>query len=134
MEVIIMNENNNEQNSERNYPSTETLNILRNKAIWCFVGGLSLVACRFVAGKLVYAFGAGVIICALGVGWLMANNPVNKRLGAIIISIGILVMLSGVRLSVLPVITATMLSIISMGLLVMGIKNLIRYFVAQSKR
>jgi hypothetical protein len=98
------------------------------------VGGIVLVACRFIAGKLPLAVGAGVVICAVGSGWLMANNPVNKKTGAIIIGIGILVLLSGIKVSILPVITATVLSVISIGLLVLGLKNLIRYFAAQSKR
>jgi hypothetical protein len=121
-------------NFENNYPSTETLTRFRNNAIWCFVGGIVLVACRFTAGKLPLAVGAGVVICAVGAGWLMANNPLNKKTGGIIIGIGILVLLSGIKISILPVVTATLLSIISIGLLVLGLKNLIRYFVAQSKR
>ena len=80
------------------------------------------------------AFGVGGIICAVGVGWFMANNPHNKKTGAIIIGLGILVILSGAKISILPVITGVALSIISMGLLVMGVKNLILYFIAQSKR
>jgi hypothetical protein len=121
-------------NFENKYPSTEIMNKFRNNAIWCFVGGIVLVACRFTAGKLPLAVGAGVVICAVGIGWLMANNPVNKRTGAIIIGIGILVLLSGIKISILPVVTATLLSVISIGLLVLGLKNLIRYFVAQNKR
>ena len=121
-------------NFDNKYPSTEILTRFRNNAIWCFVGGIVLVACRFIAGKLVLAAGAGVIICAVGLGWLMANNPSNKKTGLIIIGIGSLVLLSGIKVSILPVVTATLLSIISVGLLVLGLKNLIRYFVAQGKR
>jgi hypothetical protein len=121
-------------NFDSNYPSTETLNRFRNNAIWCFAGGIVLTACRFAAGKLPLAVGAGVVICAVGLGWLLANNPVNKRTGAVIIGIGILVILSGIKISILPVVTATLISIISVGLLVLGLKNLIRYFAAQSRR
>jgi hypothetical protein len=121
-------------NFDKNYPSTEIMTRYRNNAIWCFAGGLVLIVCRFAAGKLPLAVGAGVVICAVGTGWLMANNPVNKKTGALIIGTGILVLLSGIRVSILPVVTATLLSVISIGLLVLGLKNLIRYFVAQSKR
>jgi hypothetical protein len=121
-------------NFDNNFPSIETINRFRNNAIWCFAGGIVLVACRFAAGRLPLAVGAGVIICAVGMGWLLANNPVNKRTGAIIIGIGILVLLSGIKISILPVVTATLLSIISIGLLVLGLKNLVRYFAAQSRR
>jgi hypothetical protein len=122
------------ENFENNYPSTETLTRLRNMAIWCFAGGAALFACRFVAGKLVFAFGAGVVICALGIGWFMANNPLNKRIGAIIIGVGVLVALSGFRISILPIVTGTLLSILSMWLFFTGVKNLIRYFAEQKKR
>ena len=116
------------------FPSTETLTRLRNTAIWYFVGGIVLVACRFAVGKIHLAAGASVVICAVGVGWLMANNPLNKKTGVVIIGIGILVLLSGIKISILPVVTALILSVISIGFLVMGVKNLILYFVAQSKR
>jgi len=121
-------------NFGNSYPSTEIINRFRNNAIWCFAGGIVLVFCRFAAGKLVLAVGAGVVICAVGIGWLLANNPLNKRTGVLIIGIGILVLLSGIKISILPVITATLLSIISVGLLVLGLKNLVMYFAAQSKR
>ena len=115
-------------------PSTESLVGLRNAAILYLVGGFVLAGCRFVAGKLVFALVAGGIILAVGMGWSMANNPNNKKTGTQITGVGILVMLSGVRISILPVITGTLLSIITIGSLVLGVKNLVMYFAAQSKR
>ena len=116
-------------------PSTDTLNGLRNAAIFYLVGGLILAALRILAGRLlIFALIGGGIICAVGIGWLMANNPSNKRTGAMITGVGIIVMLSGVRISILPVVTGTLLSIIIIGSLVLGVKNLINYFIAQSKR
>jgi hypothetical protein len=113
------------------YPSTETIDRLRKAAIFYFVCGLILVACRFFLGKLVLAIGAGSIICAVGIGWFMANNPVNKKTGAAMIFVGVLVMLSGINHPLLMVVMGLCLSILSMGLLVLGIKYLIAYFVAQ---
>ena len=116
-------------------PSTETLSRLRNTAIFYLIGGLILAALRLVTGRLlVFALVGGGIICAVGIGWLMANNPSNKKTGAMITGVGIIVMLSGVRISILPVITGTLLSIIIIGFLVMGVKSLIAYFIAQSRR
>jgi hypothetical protein len=118
---------------EKFYPSTENLTRLRNAAVFYLAGGLILAALRIAAGKLVFALAGGGIISAVGIGWLMANNPRNKKTGALITGVGILVMLSGVRVSLLPVLTATALSIITVGSLVLGVKNLIMYFIAQSR-
>ena len=129
-----MSDNGKENEQKTWEPSTDHLNALRKAAILYLVGGVVLGACRLVAGKLVITVLAGGIISALGIGWLMANNPNNKRTGALITIVGILVMLSGVRISILPIITGTALSILSLGALVLGVKNLIMYFFAQGKR
>jgi hypothetical protein len=114
------------------YPSTETIDRLRKAAIFYFICGLILVVCsKLSVGRLVLAIGAGSIICAVGIGWLMANNPVNKKTGSAMIVVGVLVMLSGINISILPTVTGLCLSVISMGLLVLGIKYLVAYFIAQ---
>ena len=119
---------------DSNYPSTETLARLRHDAIFFLVGGLVLTVCRFIVGRLALTVGAGLIICAVGIGWLMANNPANKKTGALVLGAGILVMLSGVRISIFPIITGILLSIISLWLLVKGVIVLFQYFAAQRGR
>ena len=119
---------------EKFYPSTESLIRLRNTAIFYLAGGVVLAALRLLAGKLVFTLAGGGIIGAVGVGWLMANNPNNKKTGMMITGLGILIMLSGFRFSILPVITGTALSIITIGFFVLGAKNFIMYIIAQGKR
>ena len=120
--------------SERDNPSTESLTRLRNAAIFYFGAGLVLSILRFIARPWFISVIAGVIICAVGIGWLMANNPVNKRTGALIIAVGVIVTLSKTPIKLLTVVMATLLSIITVGFLVLGLKNLITYFMAQNKR
>ena len=115
-------------------PSTESLNRLRNTAIFYFVAGLILVPIRLAGGKLVFAIATGGIICAVGIGWLMANNPINKKTGMLITGVGIIVMLSGVRISILPMVTALLLSILTVGSLTLGVKYFIQYLSAKSKQ
>ena len=129
-----MSDNGKEQEQKTWEPSSDSVSGLRKMAILYLVGGVVLGACRLVAGKLVITFLAGGIISALGIGWLMANNPNNKKTGALITGVGILVMLSGVRISILPIITGTALSIITIGSLVLGVKHLILYFIAKGKQ
>ena len=115
-------------------PSTEALNRLRNTAIFNFAIGLLLAAIQLLARQWVIALIAGVIVCAVGVGWLMANNPSNKKTGALITALGVTVMLSRTPLKPLTVVMATVLNIATIGFLVIGVKNLIAYLVAQGKR
>jgi len=120
--------------NESSYPSTEYLAKLRREAIFYLVGGAILFLVRFIAGKPVLAIGAGAIICAVGLGWLLANNPSNKKTGAILTGVGFIVILSGFKISILPVITGVVLGILSIGALVLGVKKLILYFIAQNKK
>ena len=115
-------------------PSTESLKRLRNTALFYFIAGLILVVLRFAAGKMVIAIAAGGVVCAVGIGWLLANNPLNKKTGMLITGVGITVMLSGIRISILPMITALILSILTVGFLTLGIKYFIQYLIAQNKQ
>jgi hypothetical protein len=107
---------------------------MRNTAIFNFAVGLVLAATQLLARQWVIALIAGVIICAVGIGWLMANNPSNKKTGAIITALGVLVMLSRTPFKPLTVVMATALNIATIGFLVMGVKSLIAYFIAQGRR
>jgi hypothetical protein len=119
---------------ERDYPSTEKLAGLRKAAAFYFSGGVILALLQFLARPWIIAAIAGIIICAVGIGWLMANNPINKRTGALIIAIGIIVALSKTPIKPLTVVMGIVLSITTMGFLVLGIKNLVLYFIVQNKR
>ena len=115
-------------------PSTESLARLRNTAVFYFAGGLALALLRFFGRFRIVGFVAGGMICAAGVGWLLANNPANKKTGALITGIGVLVLLSGIRINLLMIVTQTLLSIITIGFLTMGVRYLIQYFMAQRKQ
>jgi uncharacterized membrane protein YoaK (UPF0700 family) len=120
--------------SERDYPSTEKLAGLRKAAVFYFTGGVILALLQFIARPWIIASICGVIICAVGIGWLMANNPVNKRTGALIIAVGIIVALAKTPIKPLTVVMGILLGITMMGFFALGIKNLIMYFIAQNKR
>ena len=115
-------------------PSTETLTRLRNTAIFNFAIGLALTVVQFFARQWIIALVAGVIICAVGVGWLMANNPSNKKTGMLITAMGVVVMLSRTPFKPLSVVMGTVLYIAALSFLVLGVKNLIAYLIAQGKR
>ena len=119
---------------EDHYPSTASLEGFRNAAIFYFSGGLILAVIQFVARQWFIALVAGVVISAVGVGWLMANNPNNKKTGALITAVGIIVMLSKTPIKILTVVMGTLLSITTMGFLVLGVRNIVRYFIAQNRR
>jgi len=116
------------------YPPTSVLDRLRKNAIWCFAGGLILVALRFVARIPILAYIAGGVMCAVGIGWLMANNPINKKTGMAIIGIGILQAFSRFPVVHIALFAGTVLSIITMWLLITGVRNVISYFITQNKR
>jgi hypothetical protein len=120
--------------NEQNYPVTFSVEGLRKAAVFYFSGGVMLAILQFIARSWIIASIAGIIICAVGIGWLMANNPINKRTGALIIAIGVIVALSKTPIKPLTVVMGIVLSITTMGFLVLGIKNLILYFIAQNKR
>ncbi|MCL2761955.1 MAG: hypothetical protein FWD36_01955 [Treponema sp.] len=119
---------------ESNYPSTETLTRLRNTALFYLVGGLLLAAVQVIARQWIIAGVIGLLVCAVGLGWLLANNPNNKKTGALLTAVGVIVMFSKTPFKVLTVVMGSLLSIATIGFLVLGVKHLILYFIAQSKR
>ncbi|MCL2138590.1 MAG: hypothetical protein FWH41_03565 [Treponema sp.] len=126
------------ENNERDakYPSTEYLARLRNITLLCFAGGILLLVISFlpIARNMVVGLVAGSVIIAVGVGWLLANNPKNKKIGAVITSIGIIAALSSVPVKPVMAVMRFLMVIICIGLLVYGLVNLIRYFSIQDNR
>ena len=119
---------------EKWYPSTDALVRLRNAAIFYFSGGFVLAVLQFLGRIRIIGLVAGVVLCAVGIGWIMANNPNNKKTGAMLTGIGILLVLSRAGIYLLMVVAQTVLNIVTIGFLVMGIRYLVRYFVTASKR
>ena len=115
-------------------PSTESLARLRNTAIFYFAGGLALALIQFFSRFHIIGIIAGGVICAVGIGWLLANNPANKKTGALITGIGVLLLLSKIGIPLLKMATMTALNIIVMGFLAMGVRYLVQYFIAQRKQ
>jgi len=116
------------------YPTTSVLDRLRWNAIWCFVGGFALLAVRFAARNFVMAAVAGGVICAVGIGWLMANNPANKKKGLLIIVAGALAVLSRFPVAHVALFAGIALNVVTMWLIFTGAKNLIMYFITQGKQ
>jgi hypothetical protein len=119
---------------EKFYPSTESLAILRNAAIFNFACGLVLALLQFFGRMRIIGLIAGGIICLVGIGWLLANNPANKKTGALMIGVGILLVLSRTGIYLIMVVTQTLLNITTIGFLAQGVRSLIKYFMAQNKR
>ena len=121
--------------SEDAYPTMSVQERLRKNAIWCFAGGVALIVVNLIATRApILSFVAGGIICAMGIGWFMANNPLNKKIGIFIVVVGALRILSGVP--VVPVFRAipVLLNVVAMWLLATGVRNLVSYFITQGKR
>ena len=115
-------------------PSTESLAMLRNAAIFNFAAGIGLAVLQFFGRMRIIGLIAGGAICAVGIGWLLANNPSNKRTGAMLTGVGLLLLLSRIGIYLLRVVAATLLNVATISFLAMGIRNIITYFIAQGKR
>jgi hypothetical protein len=112
---------------------TAVLDGLRKNAIWCFAGGIVLLALRFVARSPVIAYIAGGALCAVGIGWLMAGNSVNRKTGILIIATGVLQALSRFPVPHIALFSGVALNIVMMWLFVTGTRNVISYFITQSR-
>ena len=122
--------------NERDFrPSTETMKNLRNTTILCFFGGIILLIVLVLPFAKFWYIGLiiGFIICAVGIGWLLGSSQNNKKNGAIILAIGIIVSLSKVPVKPVMAVMGTIVVIIAIGLLVMGIINLLKYFTKNSR-
>ena len=116
-------------------PSTEALKKLRNTTILCFLGGIILLVVLVLPFARFWYIGLiiGFIICAIGIGWLLGSSQDNKKNGAIILAVGIIVSLSKVPIKPVMAVMGTIVVIIAIGLLVMGIINLLKYFSTSNR-
>ncbi|MCL2558487.1 MAG: hypothetical protein FWE09_08405 [Treponema sp.] len=119
---------------EEGQPRIDGLDRLRRDAIRCFVGGVALIALRLIARLPVLSYAAGGLIVALGIGWMLANNPVNKRTGIFIIVLGILQAFSRFPVPHIALVAGTALGVANMWLIVTGARYLISYMMGQGKR
>jgi len=117
------------------YPSTAVLDRLRRNAIWCFAGGLILIVSLLASRvfPILLAVSGGIAFAA-GIGWLLANNPVNRKVGILILVVGILQILSRLPLTLFRSGIPVLLNIFAMWLIATGIRNLVSYFITQGKR
>jgi len=117
------------------YPSTAVLDRLRKNAVMCLAGGMVLIAVLLVSRALPILLPvSGAIACAVGIGWLLANNPVNRRIGIILLLVGVLQILSRLPLTLFRSGVPVVLNIFAMWLLATGVRNLVSYFITQGKR
>ena len=110
-----------------NYPSTETLEKMKRDAFFFIISGIVLIICTLTMGKPPLAIAAGVIIGAVGIGWLLASNPQNKKTGAIVVVVGGLIILAGARLPVFRFLVPVLLFAGSFGLLAKGVITYFQY-------
>lgn len=131
-----MSDSEKDTEKEKWSPSTESLAMMRNAVLFNFGFGVGLAALQVLSRVLpIVALIAGGALCALGAGWLLANNAANRKTGAMIAGIGLLLLGSRLRIHpLLPVITVTLLNIITISFLVQGVRSLVNYFIAQRKR
>lgn len=120
--------------NDDNSVSTSVMERLRRNAIWCFAGGAGLIVIRIIARIPVISYVAGGIICALGIGWLMAGNKTNRKTGILIVGIGVLQAFSRFPVPHISLAAGIALSIATMWLLVTGVRNTISYLITGGKR
>ena len=114
-------------------PPTSVLERLRRNAVMFFGAGAVLLALRFIARAPVLSYIAGGIIVAVGAGWLMAGNRVNRKTGVLIVGVGILQALSRFPVTHITLFAGIALNVVTMWLLISGVRNLASYFITQGK-
>ena len=122
-------------NEQAYKPSTEAMKKSRNTIILCFFGGIILLVVLVLPLAKLWYIGLiiGVVICAIGAGWLLGRDKSNKKNGALILVVGIIVSLSKVPVKPVMAVMGTIVAVLAIGLLVMGIINLLKYFSASNR-
>jgi len=115
-------------------PSTSSLSKLGITAISYIAGGVFLFLLNIFARFRVFGLIIGGIVCLVGIGSLMSNDPTDKKAGLLITAAGALTILSKARIPYITTISGTLLSIGAVGLLALGIINGIKFLIGLKKR
>ncbi|WP_461245802.1 hypothetical protein [Treponema sp. R6D11] len=115
-------------------PSTSSLSKLGITAISYIAGGIFLFLLNIISKFRVFGLVVGGIVCLVGIGSLFSKDPADKRAGLLITTVGALTILSKSRITFLVAVCGTLLSIGSVGLLVLGIINGIKFLIGLKKR
>jgi Fe2+ transport system protein FeoA len=118
---------------KRDYiPSTSRLSKLGITAVGYTAGGVFLFLLQAFARFRGLGIVVGALVCIIGIGSFTSKDPADKKAGAIIMTAGILALLSRVP-PVAPV-AGTLLAMGAFGLLAMGIINGVKFFTGLKKR
>jgi len=114
-------------------PSRSQLSKLGITGIAYSVGGVLLLFLQAIArGGLGYVIGG--LITIVGIASFTSKDKADRKAGAIIMTAGILVLVSKIRIPVIAPIAGVLMSIGAIGLLAMGIWNGIKFFIGLKKR
>jgi len=118
----------NELTTRDDIPSTSTLSKLGVSAVGYTVAGIVLFLLKGI-GIII-----GAIACLIGIGSFLSKDPTDKKFGIIILTAGILAILSRLNIPFITGFSNTLLTISAVGLLLLGIVNGIRFFKGLKKR
>jgi len=122
----------NEIEKRNEIPSPSKLSKLGISAIGFTAGGVFLFILQAFSRIPLLGFAAGGIVTLLGIGSFLSKDPADKKAGAVVMTAGILVLLSKVPFA--APLASTLLSIGAFGLLALGIWNGIKFFLGLKKR
>ena len=111
--------------------STSSLSKLGVTAVGYTAGGIFVLLLNSIASTW-FGLVVGAVVCLFGLGSFRSKDPVDRKAGFIVMAAGILVFLSKVPL-VAPIASA-LLVVSGIGLLVMGIRNAIKFIIGLRKR
>jgi len=115
-------------------PSTSSLTKLGITAVGYTAGGIFLIILQTFFSKGVLGLIVGAIVCAIGIASFTSKDPTDKKAGAVIMTAGVLVLLSTSKIPAIGIIPKILLSIGAVGLLALGIWNGIKFLSGLKKR
>jgi uncharacterized membrane protein len=114
-------------------PSTSSLTKLGITAVGYTAGGIFLFILQ-AFNRPGIGLVVGAIVSAIGIASFTSKDPADKKAGAIIMTAGVLTLLSRIRIPMITTLAGTLLSIGAVGLLALGIWNGIKFIAGLKKR
>lgn len=119
----------NEIEERNNIPSSSTLSKFGVRAVGFLASGIALMILNAIASSFWPGLIVGGLVCLFGFSSFLSKDPLDKKAGFIIITVGILTVLSGFLLP-----ATVLLRIGVFCLLALGIWNGIKFFLGLKKR
>ena len=115
-------------------PSASSLTKCGVAAVGYTAAGIFLIVLGVISSNMIAGIIAGGIVALFGLGSLTSRDPADKKAGLVLLTAGILTVLSKIPIPLIQPFSKVLLGVGAFGLLALAVINAIKFFRGLKKR